>query len=1369
MKKITDFIVDKRYLILALFIIFSVVAAVLSKRVNINYDIAKYLPNTSETRIGMDIMEKEFEETESSFNIMFKGLTEERKDEIYIELTEFNGVASVDYEENEDYNKDDATLYVIHVDDVEDSKVATDVYNEITGKYQDDEIYTSGGIAERNKDVLPMWIMVLAVGSAFVILTIMSESYIEPILFLATILMAVLLNSGTNIIFSSVSNITSSITAILQMALSMDYSIMLMDRYRQEKGKQQNKIIAMKNALYNAFTAISSSSVTTIVGLTALVFMSFTIGRDLGFVLAKGVVFSLICIFFVLPTLILMFDKLINKTKKKTLNIKLNKIGKVSYKLRYVAVPIFIAVFIVSFLQKGNLKILYTDSEEDAISEVFGANNQMAIIYKNEDEKNISKYLKEIEEMDKVEEVLAYGNTINEELEYDKLNDKLVDLGSDVTIEDYLLQILYYKYYNQDEENTMTFNELITFIKNDGYNNQNMSDKFDSEIKENIDRLQQFTSEELVNKKRNSNEIASILNIDKKQIDDILIYYNSKNNNLKISLNDFIKFMNNDVLTNKTYSKSIDNTARDNLNKISKFVDKSTIQKKITSTEMAKLFGLDSNTMASLYTYYISVNKIDTKLTLYQFSDFVLNDVLKNSEYSNLFDKSTINEIKMLNTFSTKSIITKEMNSKELANLLGINENNVKQLLLLKYGNSESGTKLSISEFINYVIYINNNTDYLSGIDISNIEKLSIFAQNNNDINTTKMNKTALSNIFDNVNPGLVGNIYLYMNMPDNYLMTPQEFVSLVVNNFSKTTVDESIDIPVFNIDENKLNNLKLLKLVIDDSVSTNKTKYTATELSSILNINKKQMYNIYALINLTQNNTSNWKSTPNDFVKLILNNKDNANIKGSLDEETLKKLTLLSKIMDSTISKKSYSYNELAKFIGTDVEDCKNIYVLYTSKNSTLKLTPLGFVNFILDHKNDSILSNNLDKNTISNLNLVQKVMNGVLNNQKYNSAELSDLLGINKNDLNLLYGLYTSKNTNQTISLKEFINFLANDVMQNNEYSENFDVNSKTKIYTINNVIKASANNTKYTNDEIFAILSKLSDDLDKNMIDVLYIYYGSSEDYNKEWTLTVEKFVNFLNEDILKDSRFNDFIDEEMKENITDAKNTINDAKEMLIGDKYSRIVINTKYDLESDETFKFIQGVKDKLGKDIDEVYVIGNSPMAYEISQTFDKELDFITILIMISIFIVVAITFKSIITPAILVLTIQCAVYMTMGILSFSGEGCYFIALLIVQSILMGATIDYAILYTSYYMEHRKTMNIKEAVINSYNKSIHTILTSASILIIVTLIVGYFSSAITAKICKTISEGTLCSAILILVLLPAVIAACDKLIIKKKD
>lgn len=1282
MKKITDFIINKRYFVLVVFIIFSVISIVLSSKITINSDITKYLPNTSETRVGKDIMDKEFSEMEksSSFNLMFKGLTKEEKNEIYKELNKIEDVNSVDYEDTENYNKDDYTLYIINVNSGKDSEVSARVYEQIKQKYEDFEIYTSGSVADANTPILPTWILVVAITGATIILIIMCESYIEPFIFLTTILMAVVLNNGTNIIFDSVSNITSSISAILQMALSMDYSIMLMNRFRQERQKENDKVKAMKNALYNAFTSISSSSVTTIVGLLALVFMSFTIGKDLGLVLAKGVLLSLVTIFFVLPTLILIFDKLITKTKKKSLNIKLNKLGSFSYKLRYPLAILFIIAFVGSYLMKGNLGILYTNSELDEISKVFGKNNQIAIVYKNEDEQNISKFLKQIEEKENIDTVLAYGNTINEKLKYNELNEKLKDLGSEVTIEDYLLKILYYKYNNLDENNKITFQDLSDFIQTKVYSNEDINDILTDETKLNINKLEYLTKNSEINKKRNSTEISNILGIGKKDIDDILIYYNSKNNNIQLSINDFVKFMNKDVLTNPKYSKNVDKNAQDRLKQLSKFTNVNTIKTKMTSAQMASLFEMPQSTMKDLYTYYISVNDINTKLTLSEFAKFVLNDVITNNNYSSNFDESTINNIKILSTFSNVNIINKKMTSEELANMFGIDSNTVNGIMFFRYSSIENGTKLTLQEFINSIIQIKNNTNYLDKVDIS---------------------------LFENM-----------LKNPD---------------------------------------------------ILNNSKKYTATELSQMLNINADQIYNLYALIDLTSGNTRNWKMTPNEFITFIIENSDNENIKDSINTETIKQLKLLSSIMTSSINSTKYSYKELSNFIQIDESNLKAIYALYMSKNFTTNITPIEFVNFVLEHKDDEILSKNLDKTTINTLRLLQTVMNGTINNTKYTSNNLSSLIGIEKSDIDLLYGLYTSKyiNINQSISLKELINFILEDVMKNTEFSSNFDEKEKSELETVNSIMNASLNNIKYSKDEMFVILSKLTNALDKETIELLYMYYGSSSEYNDNWSLTVEELVTFLNDNILKDSRFTDFIDNDMRDEIVRSMDTINKAKDLLVGREYSRIIINTKLDVESPKTFDFIRNIKEMIENGNSEFYVIGDSAMAYEMNQSFEKEFDYISILTMIAIFIVVAVTFKSLLLPIILVLMIQCAVYVTMGYLSLTGGSVYFIAILIVQSILMGATIDYAIVYTSYYLEHRKTLNVKDSIVSSYNKSIHTILTSSSILIIVTFVIGHFATAITAKICKTLAEGTMCSLILILFLLPGVIAAWDRFIVKK--
>ena len=1374
MRKITDFIISKRYFILTLFIVLTIICAILSNKVKINHDIAKYMPDDSETRIGMNIMEDEFSGTETStLNLMFENLQDDEKEDVKNYLENLTGVKEIDYENNEEYNKDNYTLYVITVDGKADSQTASDVYNQITEKYSNYNIYTSGDVSENNKTVLPFWIIALAVGCALIILIIMCESYVEPFLFLTSILMAVILNKGTNIIFENVSHITDSITAILQMALSMDYSIMLMNRYDQEKETEKDNVKAMKNALYKAFQAISSSSVTTIVGLLALVFMSFKIGKDLGFVLAKGVLFSLICIFFVLPALILIFDKWIIKTKKKSPNIKLSWLGKYSYKIRFIAFPLFLIIFATSFILKGNLGIDYTDSKEDEISKIFSENNQIAIIYKNEDEEKISKYLKEFENEEKVKEVLGYGNTINEKLTYDKLNDKLEDLGSDVNIEDYLLKILYYDYYNKNENNAMTFSDFINFIEEEAYRNEKTNEKIDDETKKDITRLKNFVTENSINRKRTSSEIANILEIDENKVKDIFIYYLSKNNNVQLKLDEFVDFMNKDVLTNEEYSKKIDNESRNKLNTLSKFTNKQTVQSKMSSSQMAGLFEIDENTMNELYKYYILVNDIDIKLSISEFSNFVLNNVLNDSNYASSFDEATIQNIKLLSTFSDKNVITKQMNSKELSTLFGIEDSKITQILLLKYTKQTSNSKYDIKEFIdNATTY---GSSYMDSTQLATLQGLSktILPIVENKNTQMSLDENGLGQIFVSINQDTLNGIFSFIkeNKGEDCKMSPKEFVDFVLS--IPTEAPGGSDSGMFNPEgmSDALKKLQLLQTIMSDK------KFTSQEMTNLFQmiagsqvISLEQINQLYALIDYGTGNTNSWTSTPQEFVKLILDNSTLESIQANIDENTINKLKLLSTIMENTINNTTFTYQEISQVIGIDSEKTKSIYTLYVSLQNNMSLTPQEFVNFVLAHKDDASLAGKISNDTISDLNLLKTAIDGIVIDKKYNCEELSSLLNINKDDLKLLYGLYSSKyvNSNFTISLNEFINFLLKDVVTNPEYSSNFDSEQIANLNTVNGIMKNSIIGTKYTSNEIFGILSNLSDKVERNTVEILYTYYGSSKEYNNTWELTIEEFVNYLNEDILKDERFTDFIDDDMRKDITDAKTTVTDAKEMLIGNNYSRVVLNTKFAQESDETFAFVQEVKDLLGKNLNDFYVIGNSPMAYEMSKTFNNELNFMTIITMIFIFVVVVITFKSIIVPIILVLTIQCAVYLTMGILSFLGEDVYFISILIVQSILMGATIDYAILYTSYYLEHRKTEGIKESIIDSYNKSIHTILTSSSILIIVTLIIANFASAIAAKICKTISEGTLCSTILILTLLPAVLAFWDRFIVKSK-
>ena len=241
--------------------------------------------------------------------------------------------------------------------------------------------------------------------------------------------------------------------------------------------------------------------------------------------------------------------------------------------------------------------------------------------------------------------------------------------------------------------------------------------------------------------------------------------------------------------------------------------------------------------------------------------------------------------------------------------------------------------------------------------------------------------------------------------------------------------------------------------------------------------------------------------------------------------------------------------------------------------------------------------------------------------------------------------------------------------------------------------------------------------------------------------------------------------------MRDEITGAKDTIDSAEEQLRDDTYALAVITSAYPDESAETSAFIDGLHERCGKEITgEYYLIGNSEMVYELEAGFDRELLTITLLTAVSIFIVVALTFRSLIIPAILVFIVQCGVFVTVSAVGLYGGSIYYLALLIVECILMGATIDYGIVFTSYYREARSAeKDVRDALIAAYRGSIHTVLTSGSIMVLVTMVVGpLFGNPAIEQIVKTLSVGALSAILLILFILPALIAVFDKWICRKR-
>ncbi len=421
MRKMSEIIVRRRKIVFIIFGMLMIIGIVGIFSSTINYDVSKYLPNDSIVKKGMEVMEDEFGET-SCIIAMFDGLNETEQLFRQQELGEIKNVQSVVYDQKDErYQKDGHSKYLINVSADTYSEESRQVLKDIREKYGD-EANLSGAVVDNDKMIstllkeLPVIIAIVGI-VIFIILLIMCNSWIEPIVYLVCIGAAIALNMGSNAALSSVSFMTFAIGALLQLGLSIDYSIMLMNRYAQEKQRCSSAEDAMIKALSYSLAPISGSSVTTIVGLLALVFMSFKIGQDMGVVLAKGVFISLIAIFTLLPGLVVSLDRLLEKTKKRSLNLNMGKVMKVITKVGFVIVPAVIALVCFSFARKDDVKVNFLksfDNEEQSYTEeCFGLDSQVVLLYQNtESSENVKAYIEWLESRQDVAVIQDYSNTI---------------------------------------------------------------------------------------------------------------------------------------------------------------------------------------------------------------------------------------------------------------------------------------------------------------------------------------------------------------------------------------------------------------------------------------------------------------------------------------------------------------------------------------------------------------------------------------------------------------------------------------------------------------------------------------------------------------------------------------------------------------------------------------------------------------------------------------------------------------------------------------------------------------------------------------------------------------------------------------------
>ena len=486
--KLAGFIVKRRKAVLIFMVVLTTVVSLLMLGVHVNTDMTKYLPDGSSMKAGVELMEAEVPDAVSThtLRVMVSGLDDEERASLTDKLGELEGVAAVTHVAGDAaYNQDDKALYVVAMDydyrSVEQHSLESAIADLVASTYP--QATTLIADDDANSSDIPLQTLVLALSMLFLILLAMCPSVLESLLFLVTIGCAVGINLGSNIVMGEVSSVTMCIAALLQLVLSMDYSIILMNRYRQElalenapegadRPSADQRDSAMRRAVTGAFSAITSSSLTTFVGLLALVFMSFKIGADLGIVLAKGVICSLVCVFTILPALILGCDRAIRATAKPTLHPERAMAGlaRFSMRARYVTCVAFALLFAVAYIAQANTGVSYTLAKEDPIAQIFPRTSTVVLVYSNDDEDAVAAHIDEIEGAQGVEAVNAWGNTLGRAYSASELQQVMKEYGdqaSDLGMDSSTINIVYSLYASGEDIDSMSKLALLKLYKAD--------------------------------------------------------------------------------------------------------------------------------------------------------------------------------------------------------------------------------------------------------------------------------------------------------------------------------------------------------------------------------------------------------------------------------------------------------------------------------------------------------------------------------------------------------------------------------------------------------------------------------------------------------------------------------------------------------------------------------------------------------------------------------------------------------------------------------------------------------------------------------------------------------------------------------------
>ena len=423
MTQLATFIVDKRNLFFLLIVVLLIFSAFSRNWVEVENDLVAFLPDDAETKLALDVMENQFT-TYGTAEVMVANISYDEAEQLGDTLADIKGVQSVAFDQTTDHYNHASALYTVTFAYDEDDDECLTALDEVKAALAGHDLFVSTELGNTLQETISTEVSIIMVYVAVIVVTVLiitSQTYGEVPVLLLTFVTAMVLNQGSNFLLGTISFVSNSVTSILQLALSLDYAVILCNHFKEQHETMPIREAAI-TALARSIPEISASSLTTVGGLAAMLFMQFKIGPDMGICLIKAILYALLSVFILMPGLLVLFGPLIEKTRHKDFIPKISFVGKIDYATRHVVPLVFIAVALLGLHFSNKCPYAYGYSSlttpklnasqiaDNMVSDNFTSSNMLALVVPAGDYEKEAQLLEELESYDEIDYTMGLAN-----------------------------------------------------------------------------------------------------------------------------------------------------------------------------------------------------------------------------------------------------------------------------------------------------------------------------------------------------------------------------------------------------------------------------------------------------------------------------------------------------------------------------------------------------------------------------------------------------------------------------------------------------------------------------------------------------------------------------------------------------------------------------------------------------------------------------------------------------------------------------------------------------------------------------------------------------------------------------------------------